>query len=280
MNASSSRRPDEVCPLWPEPVPPPAAGEAAFQPVLECYFRAGTAPAPALVIFPGGGYGNRAQHEGVDIAVRFNLLGFHCFVAQYRVAPYRYPEPQRDALRAIRLVRSRAAAWGVDGRVAVCGFSAGGHLAACTGTLFDRIDAGAGDAADDCAARPDAMVLGYPVITFAEFGHEGSGRNLLGDRFEAKKADLSLEQQVSFNTPPAFLWHTAADEGVPVENSLAFAAAMRRHNLVWELHVFPHGRHGLGLLDEVPATTVWAELAATFLFDNLAPAGGRGATDG
>lgn len=266
--------PQAVLPLWPTRCAV-GAGNAAddFQPVLDCYPLPGDRPRPALVILPGGGYGARAPHEGVDVAERFNTLGMHAFVVQYRVAPYRFPAPQLDAFRAIRMVRALAGRPGnpwriIPGQLAVCGFSAGGHLAASTGTMFADadVDALAGDDADAGSQRPDALILGYPVISFnAEWGHTGSGRNLLGEGREAENHRFSLEQRVSAETPPTFLWHTADDGGVPVENSLRFVSALQRCGVPWGLHVFPHGRHGLGLAPECRDIRLWAELAAEFL---------------
>jgi acetyl esterase/lipase len=266
--------PQAVLPLWPTRCAV-GDGNAAedFQPVLDCYPLPGDRPRPAMVILPGGGYGVRAPHEGVDVAERFNTLGMHAFVVQYRVAPYRFPAPQLDAFRAIRMVRALAGRPGnswrlIAGQLAVCGFSAGGHLAASTGTMFADADVNAlaGDDADAESPRPDALVLGYPVISFnSEWGHTGSGRNLLGAGREAENNRFSLEQRVSAGTPPTFLWHTADDGGVPVENSLRFVSALQRCGVPWGLHVFPHGRHGLGLAPECRDIRIWSELAAEFL---------------
>lgn len=266
--------PQAVLPLWPTRCCA-GSGNAAddFQPLLDCYPLPGDRPRPAMVILPGGGYGVRAPHEGVDVAERFNQLGMHAFVVQYRVAPYRFPAPQLDAFRGIRMVRALAKRtdnpWRIiPGQLAVCGFSAGGHLAACTGTLFNapEVKAVAGDEADFESQRPDALVLGYPVISFnSDWGHAGSGRNLLGEESGIDRDRFSLEQRVGAETPPAFLWHTADDGGVPVENSLRFAAALQRCGVPWGLHVFPHGRHGLGLAPECRDIRIWAELAAEFL---------------
>ena len=199
--------------------------EDDFAPYLEPYLLENTGdPRGCVIVFPGGGYCNRAPHEAGPIAERFNQMGFHAFVLQYRVAPYRYPAPQRDALRAVRLVRSRAAEWGIaPDRIATLGFSAGGHLCASTGTLYDEVDSTANDAADLVSPRPDALILCYAVIDLTEpFGHFGSGENLLGKEGvrapEAKR--LNLETRVTADTPPSFLWHTAEDNAVPVENSL------------------------------------------------------------
>lgn len=243
--------------------------EDDFEPYLELYLQESPETARgAVLVCPGGGYCNRAPHEAGPIAEQFRAQGFHAFVLQYRVAPYRYPAEQRDLFRAIRLIRSRAAQWNLNpSQLAVLGFSAGGHLAASGGTLFDEVDASAGDAADREPSRPDALILCYPVINVTEeFGHRGSGKNLLGEKFGTPEAlRFNLETRVTAETPPAFLWHTADDNVVNVANSLLFAEALWKNGVTAELHVFPHGRHGLGLAPEAPDIAVWPELAGRFL---------------
>ena len=247
--------------------------EDDFAPYLEPYLFENTGdPRGCVIVFPGGGYCNRAPHEAGPIAERFNQMGFHAFVLQYRVAPYRYPAQQRDALRAVRLVRSRAAEWGIaPDRIATLGFSAGGHLCASTGTLYDEVDSTANDAADLVSPRPDALILCYAVIDLTEpFGHFGSGENLLGKEGvrapEAKR--LNLETRVTADTPPSFLWHTAEDTCVNVENSLAFARELWKNKVAAEVHVFPHGHHGLGLAPAMRDVAQWPELAGCFLVEN------------
>ncbi len=239
----------ETIPLWPEAM---TAG-ADFKPYMELYLLPKLPKRGIVLVFPGGGYGGRADHEGRPIAERFNELGFHAAVVHYRVAPNRYPLPQADAFRAIRLVRFHAREWNVKpDKVAVLGFSAGGHLAASTGTLFDdaAISVSAGDRADTESRRPDAMILCYPVLSSTPYGHSGSFENLLGAPLDpVKAAELSLEHRISAATPPAFLWHTSEDQAVPVENSLLFAVELRRFRIPFELHVFPHGPHGIGLAE-------------------------------
>jgi len=240
-----------------------------FQPFMEVHLLKTEKPLGAVLICPGGGYGARAAHEGVTIAEKFNALGLHAFVVQYRVAPYRFPAPQEDAFRAIKIIRSRAAEWKVKpDKIAICGFSAGGHLTASTGIFFDKVKADAGDKADSFSSRPDALVLCYPVISSGQKGHQGSFTNLLGpEAVSEHKEKYSLEKLVTKNTPPAFLWHTADDGSVPVENSLMFSLALKEHAIPFELHVFPAGRHGLGLAPEQPNIAVWPELCLTWLKD-------------
>ena len=252
--------------LW-NNVAPYSDGGDGFVPYIEPYTLDTEIPAGAVIICPGGGYTCRAEHEGRPVAETFNKLGFHAFVLQYRVSPARHPAPLADVLRAVRIVRANAGKWMVEPEgIAVCGFSAGGHLACSAGVHCNQIKTAEDDLAGTVSAEPDAMILAYPVITSGEFGHKGSFVNLLGENAPEEMRNLmSLEKQVTENTPPAFLWHTADDCGVPVENSLLFAGALRNFRIPFELHVFPAGRHGLGLAQEAPNIAVWPELAAAWL---------------
>lgn len=251
-------------PLWPDGSED-AVSSADDPPRLTPYLPPGPA-AGAIVVCPGGGYQRRAPHEGVPVARWLNGLGIAAFVLDYRVAPHRYPAALRDARRALRLVRWRAAEWGVAGQpLGILGFSAGGHLAASAGVLGDA-GGGASDDLDGESCRPDVLVLCYPVISFAEYPHQGSVASLLGDDAPAALRErLSLDRRVTAGTPPAFLWHTADDASVPVEHSLLFAGALRRHGVPFALHVFPHGRHGLGLAADDPAVGAWTGLCARWL---------------
>jgi acetyl esterase/lipase len=249
--------------LWPDG----RADENGFEPYLE-YFPVPTAkPAGTVIICPGGGYSHRAPHEGAAVAERFNQFGLSAFVVHYRVAPARFPAPQQDILRAVRLVRCKSKQYNINpDKIAVCGFSAGGHLAASSGIFFNRVNSLARDAADQASPRPDALILCYPVISSGQFAHTGSFDNLLGkDADAAAREKLSLEQHVRQDTPPAFLWHTANDSGVPVENSLLFSSALSAKAIPFELHIFPAGRHGLGLAAEYPDIAVWPELCQSWL---------------
>ena len=243
--------------------------EEPFQPYMTPYLLPGDQVRGCVIVLPGGGYRVRADHEGGPVAERFNALGFHAFVVEYRVAPYVYPAPQEDALRAIKIVRAHAAEWKINpSKIAILGFSAGGHLACSTGIVYDEVAADNGDECDAVSARPDAMILCYPVITCQEGkAHFGSFECLLGGNDRAAFAPCSWETWVTASTPPAFLWHTSEDPAVPVENSLEFALAMRRQKLPFELHVFPYGHHGLGLgtKEEYAEVRRWPELAGTWL---------------
>jgi acetyl esterase/lipase len=170
--------------------------------------------------------------------------------------------------RAIRTVRANADKWGVDPkRVGVLGFSAGGHLASTAATHFDRGNAQSDDPIERQSCRPDFAVLCYPVIAFEQpYTHRGSQRNLLGDNPDPQLvASLSNEKQVTSDTPPTFLWHTTEDTGVPPENSVVFYLALRQAKVPAELHIFEHGRHGLGLAKDIPAVSTWPKLCEAWL---------------
>jgi acetyl esterase/lipase len=199
------------------------------------------------------------------VAVWLNGLGLSATVLEYRVSPYRYPWPLADARRAIRVVRSRAAAWSVDPcRIGILGFSAGGHVAAATAILADDPPDVKDDLAPQFSARPDLMVLCYPVISSGEFGHRGSMNNLLGpDPDPALLCRVSLERQVNAATPPAFVWHSTDDPAVPAENAIDLVAALRRHRVDVEFHLFARaGRHGIGLGEPGNAASAWTDLCA------------------
>lgn len=224
---------------------------------------------PAMLVVPGGGYSSVCRFtEGVPIAERFASLGFQAFILHYHVAPNRFPKPQEDILRAIKLIRANAAAWNViPDNIAAVGFSAGGHLCASAGIFYNEVEANAGDAADKVSGRPDATLLCYPVITFVGKGHFGSGHNLLGDEFEANRTRFSLETRITPDTPPAFLWHTVADQVVPYENSTMYAEALRQNGVPCEEHIYPHGRHGMQLGYGVDNLSHWPEEAKRFLVE-------------
>jgi acetyl esterase/lipase len=183
--------------------------------------------------------------------VWLNGRGIAAFVLDYRLGSngYRHPAMLLDIMRAIRMVRSHAAEWQIDpARVGVMGSSAGGHLASTALTHFDDGQPAAGDPVERAGSRPDFGVLCYPVISMGGVTHGGSRQNLLGDNPPADLVELlSSDLQVTRDTPPCFIWHTADDAVVDVRNSLDFAAALSKNGVPFELHVYPHGAHGLGL---------------------------------
>ncbi len=198
----------------------------------------------AIVIFPGGGYRQRAEHEGAGFAEFFAAEGIASFVVDYRVrneGDHLYPCQIEDAYAAIATVRRRAREFGCDpGKIGVIGSSAGGHLAAHT-TVAWR------DYESDVSLRPDFAILCYPVIYMhGQFSHGGSVLNLLGEEpSDEVLENVTVVERVDEKTPPCFIWHTLGDPGVPVENSLGFATALRMHDVPFELHVYQRGRHGV-----------------------------------
>jgi acetyl esterase/lipase len=198
-----------------------------------------------LIIFPGGGYGMLAEHEGRGYAEYFAAHGITSFVVTYRLgsAGFRHPAMIEDALAAIHTVRQAAEQWGINpARIGVIGSSAGGHLAAHSLVAYNRYRGAV-------SLRPDFGILCYPVIdVLGPHSHLGSRTNLLGsDPTEVQIDAVDILKHVSAQTPPTFLWHTVEDAAVPVENSLLLASALRAHGVPFELHIYERGRHGLGL---------------------------------
>ena len=253
-------------PLW-ENKPPASAPEDSFIPTIEPYLLPGDQARGAVIVLPGGGYSGRADHERTPIAKFFNEKGLHAFCLDYRVSPNRHPAPLLDACRAVRIVRSRAQEWKVKpDKIAALGFSAGGHLTGSLGVFYDMKELKGIDPQESVSARPDAIVLCYPVILSGALGHKGSFDNLLGNEASEETRDrFSLDKQVRPDMPPAFLWHTFADQGVPVENSLKFALAMKEKKVPFEVHIYPDGLHGLGLAPSDPHVATWAPLCAEWL---------------
>lgn len=219
----------------------------------------------AIIVCAGGGYCGRAAHEGVPVALWLNSVGISAFVLSYRFAPYRYNEISGDVLRAVRLVRFNRERYSLDAdKIGILGFSAGGHLASTAAVHFDHEGFyPPTDDADKESARPDAAVLCYSVISTDEkIVHQGSFKNLLGENYGKPElmTFFSNEKQIKQNTPPTFLWHTSDDPVVDVRNSLCFAAELRENQIPYELHIYPKGRHGLALEQEL-----WTESCESWL---------------
>ncbi len=261
----------ETFPLWAEGAPDAKGHEDKDVPILTVYRPAvDKATGTAIVICPGGGYGHLAMdHEGHDVARWLNGLGITAFILKYRHAPaYKHPTPLRDAQRALRTVRAGAEKWGIDAdKIGILGFSAGGHLAASTGIHFEWEDELATDAIGKLSARPDFMVLVYPVISMSEeYMHRGSRRNLIGEDAEKELSVLmSHEKQVSEKTPPTFLVHTTMDKAVPPENSVYLYLALREAGVDAEMHIYEQGRHGFGLAPDDPILSTWPARCADWL---------------
>jgi acetyl esterase/lipase len=261
----------EVLVLWPGGAPGALGTAPEDIPKLTVYPASReTASGAAMVVCPGGGYrGLASDKEGRAVAEWLNALGVSAFVLQYRVGPrYRHPVPLQDAQRAVRLVRHQAGRHGIDpARVGIIGFSAGGHLAATVGTLDDEGDPSSTDPLERLGSRPDFMVLGYPVISMTgRFVHRGSRTHLLGESPDPKMLEeLSVERRVTERTPPTFLFHTADDASVPVENSLSFYQALLKAKVPGEMHLFPHGRHGVGLAADHVVLNQWPAVCAAWM---------------
>ncbi|WP_456276440.1 alpha/beta hydrolase [Bacillus sp. AK128] len=253
--------------LWPEGVPLSSKDYDDELPILTPYLLKSSQLHGAIIVCPGGGYHHHAAHEGEPVARWLNSIGISAFVLQYRVAPYVYPAPMLDAKRAIRYVRYHAQKWNLHPeKIGILGFSAGGHLASVMSTQFDEGNANSSDPIERLSSRPDVSILCYPVISFTQHCHEGSVINLLGENNTSERQHLlSNERNVSPHTPPTFLWHTSDDASVPVQNSLLYAQALSEKRIPYELHIFPNGRHGLGLAAKDPIVSSWPHLCQSWL---------------
>lgn len=273
---SASRAADRKLPIWPlwkdgqgwlgykQPagVTLPSPELSIFYPISKEKQKA------AVLILPGGAYQRHAAHEGGAVAEYLSTRGFYAAVVNYRVAPYGHPYPLADARRAMRVFKNDLKTIAPEvSAVVVLGFSAGGHLAASVGNLT----ALATEIDDDMAyisAVPDGVGLIYPVISMVQQAHERSKENLLGKApDETLLHTYSLEQQVSDSSPPAFIMHTANDPGVSALHALSYAQACQVHNVPYSLHVYPKGKHGLGLAQEHPEVKSWPELFTTWLMN-------------
>ena len=243
----------EIIKLWSDP---------AIESELHCYSCDLPGTRPAMLVIPGGGYNNVCEStEGYPIAKCFTRLGFRCFVLIYRVNPHRYPAPQLDAFKAMEYIRSNAKELNIaPDNIAVCGFSAGGHLAASLSVLAEELG--------QEKNAPNGVVLAYPVITSGAGTHRGSFKNLLGKEYASRKKDYSLERRIVPGTAPAFLWHTAGDTVVPVKNSMLYAENMWKAGNRCELRVFQIGNHGLALGYGRKDVAEWPRLAKEFLIHN------------
>lgn len=240
------------------------------RPTLSVYLPSKkAATGAAVIICPGGGYGVAAAgHEGADVAKRFNEMGIAAFVLKYRMPSEKTmidkeTGPVQDAQRAVQLVRENAAAWGIEkDKIGIMGFSAGGHLASTAGTHFQKTYI---DNPKGTSLRPDFMILVYPVISFSDsIGHSGSRDNLIGKAPSPEKIrEYSNEQQVTPQTPPAFLVH-AKDDPVKAGNSVVFAEALKKANVPVELYLYDQGGHGYGMYNK-SSPVRWMDLVQQWM---------------
>ena len=212
---------------------------------------------PAIIVCPGGGYSNCSPRESEPIALRFSGEGYQTFTLDYPVAPDRYPAALLYLSAAVAWVRRNAEELGViPDQIAVCGFSAAGHLCASLGALWSEEFIANRLSLTEGENRPDAVILAYPVITSGPFAHAGSFKNLLGENAAPDLLEtLSIEKSAGPNFPPTFLWTTYKDPIVPAENSLLLAARLRQCGVSVEFHMFHKGPHGLALCDQTTGTS-------------------------
>lgn len=253
-----------------------------FEPTLTAYCRENFSEIdlnrkrPSILICPGGGYEFTSDREAEPVALKFLSFGYNAFVLRYSVAPEKYPTALLQVSAAMAMIRREADKFNANpDQIAVCGFSAGGHLACSLGVFWKEPFLSQTLGFEQNLNRPNAMILAYPVITSGQYAHTGSFDCLLGkDAPQELKDKMSLETQVSKDVPPTFLWHTFSDQTVPVENTLFFADALRKHQVPFELHIYPDGSHGLSLCDDEtareermlnPHCSTWANLCAEWL---------------
>ena len=230
---------------------------------------------PTVLVLPGGGYSFKSEREAEPIAMRFLSRGFNVCILYYSTAPAVFPVAMLEALTALQYIRENLESWsGEKDKVYVCGFSAGGHLAASVGVFWDK-EISKNYFGDTEKVRPNGLILSYPVIT-SDYAltHKGSFVNLLGENSDDPKmrAMLSLENQVTASTPPTFLWTTFEDACVPCENTMLFASALRKCGIPFELHLFEKGPHGGSTGDKASCVQnhrfgAWLDLACDWCAD-------------
>jgi acetyl esterase/lipase len=235
-------------------------------------------PAPCIIVCPGGGYELTSPRESDPVARAYNKMGFHAFVLHYRVAPHKHPDPLIDLSNTVALIRTNADSLNVDpDKIVICGFSAGGHLAASLGVhwnkpyLINTLNSQPG------LNKANALVLCYPVITTGKFINKDTFKNLLGDNSDEGLLDhLSVEKNIGPHTPPTFIWHTVEDETVPMENSSLFVQELRKKSIIFEFHLFSFDSHGISLATEKtiqvekkryadPHVATWLKTSASWL---------------
>jgi len=228
-----------------------------FMPTLQLYLVEGNdKPRPIVVIAPGGGYLNVCiKEDGDKTALQYNAAGFHAAVLNYCVKPHHFPEPQTDLALSIKLLRDNAEDWGIDkNMIVVCGFSAGGHLCASLSTLWNNDSLFTLSEIRSEIYKPNASVLCSAILT-AKIPHckDFLAAHVGGDPEKLKL--VSCDEQVDEKTPPAFLYNTFEDQLTNVENVLYYAESLKKHNVPFELHVFPKGNHGAPWCDDA----IWSK---------------------
>lgn len=232
-----------------------------FIPKITSYLHEDGVKRPCMLVIPGGGYQVVSPTEAQLVALKFYEMGYQAFVLTYTTdILVREPlklQPLKDISRAVRMIRKHADKFAVEaGHLAICGFSAGGHLSASLCVHFADIQ-DENKEYEGISNRPDAAVLSYPVITSGKWAHAGSIQSLLGEQPTEEELEyMALETQVTEQTPPCFVWATESDNAVPVENSEMFVKALREKHVPCAFHMFSHGAHGLSLANDDWANSV------------------------
>ncbi|HWJ77038.1 MAG TPA: alpha/beta hydrolase [Niallia sp.] len=211
-------------------------------------------PRPFILVFPGGGYQHLADKEGQPVADWLNSIGYHAGVLYYPIGTIDYKQILKELEEVFIQIRQHKDKWAiVEDQIGVIGFSAGGHLAGLAGTKISE--------------RANAMLLCYPVVTFQDpYVHLGSRKNFLGEHFSNQLIDeFSIEKLIDEFTPPTFIWHTANDGSVTIQNTLKLTESLSKYNIPFEYHVFPSGRHGLALANDDPYIQRWLDFAKEWL---------------
>lgn len=228
---------------------------------------------PAVIICPGGAYQFTSEREGTPVALEYLNKGISAFVLDYSCTPSKFPTALVELATAVKMVRENAEEWGIDqDKITVCGFSAGGHLTGCLGVFWNH-DFMKKLGFDSALHKPNALILSYPVITASKKGHQASLVNLLGDEVNEKKDFVSLENHITSDLQPLFIWHTFTDTLVPVQNSMMFASKAIEKGILTELHIYPKGPHALSTGTRVVGTqnslinsiSTWVDFSVNFI---------------
>ncbi len=242
------------------------------------------APRPMVIVCPGGSYWMCSDREAEPIALEFLTRGFDAAVVRYSVAEHSsYPNSLVDVSKTMKIIREHAEEWHIDkNKIAVCGFSAGGHLASTVANLWNDPEVQQKAGCENNENKPNAAILIYPVITTGKYTHSDTAKQLLRDHpeeeHEALIKKLSSELTVGPQTPPVFMAHTYMDDAVPVENVLLYAKALADNDIPFDLHIFQYGHHGLALANENTFNEPryinkdfykWMDLCCKWLLNNL-----------